>query len=282
MPPRVPPSSWVSPGPLFWELPCLTAALHPLWSEEPLGSRRLGSRTREPGGTRWGRQGHPGALGGLCGEGARRGHTAEMRVEAGSVEGRRAVPRIFWKLHPQGMGWPAGTLPQWLSGCRGVLTGTHACFMDAEKRPRGPHPEGSREPTASASADPALVGCVKVLQPGSGVLVCVSITRETPRVTPASSTHAHARHMPGSHTFPCRALLRSHTHRTRFLPQETQAPLTPTCPTSGQHTSILPSAIWDPGFPTVSPRRRSFVGSLRQRGARAGRVGGTPAEDAWG
>lgn len=50
--PRVPPSSGVSPGPSFWELPCLTAALHPLWSEEPLGGGRLGSRTREPGGTR--------------------------------------------------------------------------------------------------------------------------------------------------------------------------------------------------------------------------------------
>lgn len=196
--------------------------------------------------------------------GARRGHTAEMRVGAGSVKGRRSVPRIFWKLHPRGMGRPAGTLPQWSPGCRGVLTGTHACFTDAEKRPRGPHPEGSREPTASASTDAALVGCGKVLQPGSGVLVCVCITRETPRVTLASSAYAHARHTPGSHTFPCRALLRSHTHRTRPLSQETQAPPAPTCPTSGQHMSIPPSAIWDPGFPTVSPRRRSFMESLRQ------------------
>lgn len=162
------------------------------------------------------------------GAGPRRGHMAEMRVGAGSVEGRGGVPGIFWKLHPRGMGQPAGTLPRWSSGCRRVLTGTHASFTDAEKRPQGPHPKGSREPTASAGAGPAPVGCVKALQPGSGALACVSIARGTPRVAPARSqpcsAHAHARHTPGSHAFPCRALLRSLAHRTRPLPQEAQAP----------------------------------------------------------
>lgn len=174
--------------------------------------------------------------------------------DEGGGRGSRGVGGSTWNLleaPPPGDGPASRDPPRWSSGCRRVLTGTHASYTDAEKRPQGPHPKGSREPTASAGAGPALVGCVKALQPGSGALACVSIARGTPHVTPASSrpcsAHAHARHTPGSHAFPCRALLRSRAHRTRPLPQETQAP-------PRTHVPHLRTAHVHPALSYLGPR----------------------------
>ncbi|XP_055291173.1 nascent polypeptide-associated complex subunit alpha, muscle-specific form-like [Moschus berezovskii] len=85
----------------------------------------------------------------------------------------------------------------------GVLTGTHARFTDAEKRPRGPHPKGSREPTASASADPALLGWVKVLQPGSGGPTLFLRTQDQASASGnPGSPHTHVPHLRTAHVHP--------------------------------------------------------------------------------
>lgn len=188
-----------------------------------------------------------------------------MRVGAGSVGGCGT-----WNLleAPALGGGPVSwdPPPQWSSGCRGVLTCTHACFMDVERRPRGPDPEGSREPTASASADPAVAGCLQALQPGSGVSLCLRSTRgasrDTGQLAAVLCTRTRQAHTPSPpRVGPCS--IPAHTGPGLPL-RKPRLPTAAPCPTCGWHTSILPSAIWAPEFPTVSPRRRSFVGSLRQ------------------
>ncbi|XP_070318527.1 collagen alpha-2(I) chain-like [Odocoileus virginianus] len=134
---------------------------------EGLGQRRLPNAQRVS--CRWvtGLAGKAEGAGGLwlpCSGGGPGGDVGLGAAPCGGIKALRRGPRPA--LHP---------LVACL--CRGVLMCTHARFMDAERRPRGPHPEGSREPTASASADPAVAGRLQALQPGSGVSLCLRSTR---------------------------------------------------------------------------------------------------------
>lgn len=189
-----------------------------------------------------------------------------MRVGAGSVGGSGT-----WNLleaPPLGDGlvsWDPP--PRWSSGCRGVLTCTRARFMDAERRPRGPAPRGQQGVHSLSQCSSSCGGTFA--SPAArlwGLAVCLCSTRGASRDTGqlAAVLHKHTRqaHTPSPlRVGPCS--IPAHTGPGLPL-RKPRLPPTATRPTCGWHTSILPSAIWDPEFPTVSPRRRSFVGSLRQ------------------
>ena len=137
VPPRARPSSGVSPGlPHFWELPCLTAALCPLWvlpAPEELDAWALGLESLA--GPTGAAKGIQGLCAGFVGKGPRGSHSKDEgggRVSQGGGGGTwnlLEAPALGDGL----VSWDSP--PRWSSGCRGVLTCTQACFIDTERRP---------------------------------------------------------------------------------------------------------------------------------------------------